>query len=153
MCPRRKELKKRHLFVPRGTKVHAEIATACEAHVIIALIGGAAKRGGPDSGTSHAQVQGRQYLSRRFGLFKPVCHQQAQAIRRLPNRPEPGGDADADDPACIGFSRCDRFSHESYRRAQLAHQNVPGQLPQGAELSRRHARRGMIQCQTTLCQW
>jgi hypothetical protein len=30
---------------------------------------------------------------------------------------------------------------------------VPGQLPQGAELSRRHARRGMIQCQTTLCQW
>jgi len=31
LCPRLKELKQRHLFVPRGTKVPAEIAAVCEA--------------------------------------------------------------------------------------------------------------------------
>jgi TnpA family transposase len=38
LCPRLKELKQRHLFVPRGTKIPAEIATVCEANVDIALI-------------------------------------------------------------------------------------------------------------------
>ncbi len=38
LCPRLKELKQRHLFVPRGTKVPAEIATVCEANVDVALI-------------------------------------------------------------------------------------------------------------------
>jgi len=38
LCPRLKELKQRHLFVPRGTKVPAEIAAVCEANVDIALI-------------------------------------------------------------------------------------------------------------------
>jgi TnpA family transposase len=38
LCPRLKELKQRHLFVPRGTKVPAEIAAACEANVDVALI-------------------------------------------------------------------------------------------------------------------
>ena len=33
-----KELKQRHLFVPRGTKVPAEIAAVCEANVDVALI-------------------------------------------------------------------------------------------------------------------
>src|SRR3546814_3991221 len=33
LCPRLKELKQRHLFVPRGTKVPAEIAAVCEANV------------------------------------------------------------------------------------------------------------------------
>ena len=66
--------------------------------------------------------QGRQYPPLRFGLFKPVCHQQAQAIRRLSNRPETRSDADQNDPARIGFSRCGRFSRESYRQA--THQSV-----------------------------
>ncbi|WP_371436359.1 Tn3 family transposase [Polaromonas sp.] len=38
LCPRLKELKQRHLFVPRGAKVPAEIAAVCEANVDIALI-------------------------------------------------------------------------------------------------------------------
>ncbi len=38
LCPRLKELKQRHLFVPRGTKVPAEIAAVCEANVDTALI-------------------------------------------------------------------------------------------------------------------
>ncbi|WP_395994552.1 Tn3-like element IS1071 family transposase (plasmid) [Enterobacter asburiae] len=38
LCPRLKELKQRHLFVPRGTKVPAEIAAVCEANVDVALI-------------------------------------------------------------------------------------------------------------------
>jgi TnpA family transposase len=38
LCPRLKELKQRHLFVPRGTKVPVEIAAVCEANVDIALI-------------------------------------------------------------------------------------------------------------------
>jgi TnpA family transposase len=38
LCPRLKELKQRHLFVPRGTKVPAEISTVFEANVDIALI-------------------------------------------------------------------------------------------------------------------
>lgn len=38
LCPRLKELKQRHLFVPRGTKVSAEIAAVCEANVDVALI-------------------------------------------------------------------------------------------------------------------
>ncbi len=38
LCPRWKELKQRHLFVPRGTKVPAEIAAVCEANVDTALI-------------------------------------------------------------------------------------------------------------------
>lgn len=38
LCPRLNELKQRHLFVPRGTKVPAEIAAVCEANVDIALI-------------------------------------------------------------------------------------------------------------------
>jgi TnpA family transposase len=38
LCPRLKELKQRHLFVPRGTKVPTEIAAVCEANVDIALI-------------------------------------------------------------------------------------------------------------------
>lgn len=36
--PRLKELKQRHLFVPRGAKVPAEIAAVCEANVDVALI-------------------------------------------------------------------------------------------------------------------
>ena len=38
LCPRLPELKQRHLFVPRGTKVPAEIAAVCEANVDVALI-------------------------------------------------------------------------------------------------------------------
>ena len=38
LCPRSKELKQRHLFVPRGAKVPAEISAVCEANVDIALI-------------------------------------------------------------------------------------------------------------------
>ena len=38
LCPPLKELKQRHLFVPRGTKVPAEIAAVCEANVDVALI-------------------------------------------------------------------------------------------------------------------
>ena len=38
LCPRLKELKQRHLFVPRGTKVPAEIAAVCEANVDVASI-------------------------------------------------------------------------------------------------------------------
>ena len=38
LCPRLKELKQRHLFVPRGTKVPAEIAAVCDANVDVALI-------------------------------------------------------------------------------------------------------------------
>lgn len=38
LCPRLKELKQRHLFVPLGTKVPAEIAAVCEANVDVALI-------------------------------------------------------------------------------------------------------------------
>jgi TnpA family transposase len=38
LCPRLKELKQRHLVVPRGTKVPAEITAVCEANVDIALI-------------------------------------------------------------------------------------------------------------------
>ncbi len=38
LCPRLKDLKQRHLFVPRGTKVPTEIAAVCEANVDIALI-------------------------------------------------------------------------------------------------------------------
>ncbi|MBP7573734.1 MAG: Tn3 family transposase, partial [Rhodoferax sp.] len=38
LCPRLKELKQRHLFVPRGTNVPPEIAGVCEANVDIALI-------------------------------------------------------------------------------------------------------------------
>ena len=38
LCPRLKELKQRHLFVPRGTKVPDEIKAVCEANVDVALI-------------------------------------------------------------------------------------------------------------------
>ena len=38
LCPRSKDLKQRHLFVPRGTKVPAAIAAVCEANVDIARI-------------------------------------------------------------------------------------------------------------------
>jgi len=38
LCPRLKELKQRHLFMPRGTKVPDEIKAVCEANVDIALI-------------------------------------------------------------------------------------------------------------------
>ena len=38
LCQRLKELKQRHLFVPRGTKVPAEIAAVCDANVDVALI-------------------------------------------------------------------------------------------------------------------
>jgi TnpA family transposase len=38
LCPRLKELKQRHLFVPRGTKVPEEIKAVCEANIDIALI-------------------------------------------------------------------------------------------------------------------
>src|SRR5450759_257380 len=38
LCPRLKELKQRHLFLPRGTKVPSEIAAVCEANVDTALI-------------------------------------------------------------------------------------------------------------------
>ena len=38
LCPRLKELKQRHLFVPRRAKVPAEIAAVCEANVDVALI-------------------------------------------------------------------------------------------------------------------
>ena len=38
LCPRLKELKQRHLFVPRGSKVADEIAAVCEANVDIELI-------------------------------------------------------------------------------------------------------------------
>ena len=38
LCPRLKELKQRHLFVPRGTVVPAEIAAVCEASVNTNLI-------------------------------------------------------------------------------------------------------------------
>ena len=38
LCPRLKDLKQRHLFVPRGTKVPAEITAVWEANVDVALI-------------------------------------------------------------------------------------------------------------------
>ena len=38
LCPRLKELKQRHLFVPRGTVIPPEIAAVCEANVDAALI-------------------------------------------------------------------------------------------------------------------
>ncbi|MEI8171753.1 MAG: Tn3 family transposase, partial [Rhodoferax sp.] len=38
LCPRLKELKQRHLFVPRGTKVPEEIKSVCEANVDTDLI-------------------------------------------------------------------------------------------------------------------
>jgi len=38
LCPRLKELKQRHLFVPRGTKVPEEIKAVCEANVDTELI-------------------------------------------------------------------------------------------------------------------
>jgi len=38
LCPRLKELKQRHLFVPRGTQVPDEIKAVCEANVDVALI-------------------------------------------------------------------------------------------------------------------
>ena len=38
LCPRLKELKQRHLFVPRGTVIPPEIAAVCEANVDTALI-------------------------------------------------------------------------------------------------------------------
>lgn len=38
LCPRLKELKQRHFFVPRGTKVPEEIKAVCEANIDIALI-------------------------------------------------------------------------------------------------------------------
>ena len=33
LCPRLKELKQRHLFVPRGTRIPREIAAVCQASV------------------------------------------------------------------------------------------------------------------------
>src|SRR3546814_17985109 len=38
LCPRLKELKQRHLYVPRGTIIPPEIAAVCEATVDTALI-------------------------------------------------------------------------------------------------------------------
>ena len=38
LCPRLKELKQRHLYVPRGTVIPSEIAAVCEANVDTALI-------------------------------------------------------------------------------------------------------------------
>jgi len=38
LCPRLRELKQRHLFVPRGVKVPGEIAAVCEATIDTALI-------------------------------------------------------------------------------------------------------------------
>jgi len=38
LCPRLRELRQRHLFVPRGTKIPEEIAAVCEASVDTALI-------------------------------------------------------------------------------------------------------------------
>lgn len=38
LCPRLRELRQRHLFVPRGTKVPEGIAAVCEASVDVALI-------------------------------------------------------------------------------------------------------------------
>jgi len=38
LCPRLKELKQRDLFMPRGAKVPAEIATVCEANVDTTVI-------------------------------------------------------------------------------------------------------------------
>ena len=38
LCPRLKELKQRHLYVPRGTVIPPEIAAVCEATVDTALI-------------------------------------------------------------------------------------------------------------------
>ncbi|MBK5207357.1 MAG: Tn3 family transposase [Polaromonas sp.] len=38
LCPRLKELKQRHLYVPRGTVIPPEIAAVCEANVDTALI-------------------------------------------------------------------------------------------------------------------
>ena len=38
LCPRLRELRQRHLFVPRGTKVPEEIAAVCDASVDAALI-------------------------------------------------------------------------------------------------------------------
>jgi TnpA family transposase len=37
-CPQLKELKQRHLVMPRGTKVPSEIAVVCEANVDVGLI-------------------------------------------------------------------------------------------------------------------
>ena len=38
LCPRLKELKQRHLYVPRGMAIPPEIATICEANVDTTLI-------------------------------------------------------------------------------------------------------------------
>ncbi len=38
LCPRLKELKQRHLFVPRGMNIPVEIAAVCEASVNTDLI-------------------------------------------------------------------------------------------------------------------
>ncbi len=38
LCPRLKELKQRHLYLPRGTAIPPEIATVCQANVDTALI-------------------------------------------------------------------------------------------------------------------
>jgi hypothetical protein len=38
LCPRMRELKQRHLFVPRGMKVPGEIGSVCQARMDIALI-------------------------------------------------------------------------------------------------------------------
>jgi TnpA family transposase len=40
LCPRLRELKQQHLFVPRGTKVPEELAAVCEAGIDTALIEG-----------------------------------------------------------------------------------------------------------------
>ena len=40
LCPRLRELKQQHLFVPRGTKVPEELAAVCEAGIDPALIEG-----------------------------------------------------------------------------------------------------------------
>ena len=61
--------------------------------------------------------------SRRSGFLESLCHRQAQAIRRVPDRPETRGDADSDDPATMRFVRCGSFLHESYRRASCSPQS------------------------------
>jgi hypothetical protein len=55
LCPRLKELKQRHLFVPRGTKVPAEIAAVCEANVDVA------QRGHPDAHQRAAHLRHRRH--------------------------------------------------------------------------------------------
>ena len=63
--------------------------------------------------TTHAEIQGRQYPPCRFGIFDTIRQQQAQAIRRVPSRPETRADADLDDPAFMRFGRCSRFLQET----------------------------------------